>query len=83
MYKKKDVCVSELDVVGTSQQLACDIVVFLVHQTANIHSDHVIVTLEMRLLSVNLFVLNQLASILDDHSSLMGGKDGTEVVLKL
>ena len=71
-YKKKDVWVSELDVVVASHQLVCDIADFQVHQTAFLPSDHAPVSLEMRLPAVNLAALCERAGMLGGHSSLMG-----------
>ncbi len=73
-YKKKDVWVSELDVVVASRQLVCDIVGFHVHQTAHLPSDHAPITLEMRMPRVNLSMLDKRANMLDGHCSPTEGR---------
>lgn len=75
-YKKKDVWLSELDVVVASRQLVYDIVDFQVHQTAHLPSDDAPVSLEMRLPGVNLFVQCQRASMLGGRGSPLGGGRG-------
>ena len=77
-YKKKNVWISELDVVVTSRQLVRDIADFQVHQTALLPSDHAFVSLEMRLPAVNLTTLCERAGMLGGHGSLMG--EGSEVL---
>lgn len=69
-YRKKDVWVSELDVVVASRQLVHDIDAFQVHQTTDLPSDHAPVTLEVRLPSVNIAALDTRVSMLGSYGSL-------------
>ncbi len=76
-YRKRDVWVSELDVVA-SRQLVHDIDVFRVHQTTDLPSDHAPVSLEVKLPKVNIAMLNKRANMLGSYRSLMEsrGSDG-------